>query len=697
MLVVSTDPAHSLGDALAVRLSSSPRAVAGPGSRGGLPQIGRRSKTSRGSLHAVELDAHRAFGRWLALHRPALGDALEHGTWLERVDIEALLDLPLPGIDELVGLLEIARLAGIEAEPAATSREPFLAHPGPEIIGSSKTRARYDKVVIDTAPTGHTLRLLASVGTVAAVAAVLDELQEEHRIVRARFAGAAGPDAADRVIAALAGQAQQIGAVLRDANRTAFHWVTLPEALSLAETSDAIAVLGKSRMRVAEVIVNQLLPAGARCPVCDARRTAERRVVADLSRSLGCRVRLIAADVAEPRGLAALGRIGRALVDLPLQRAGAATSSSGSRTPSDARGVLAGPLRLAVGGAKPFALSLPKSAPATSAESLAAFRDASLLFIAGKGGVGKTTVAAAAALRLARANAGRRVLLLSTDPAHSLGDVLGLAAGIVGDEPGTIPGGPANLAVRELDAIKALAARRARFESALGDIAASFGAAAARHRGADLMELAPPGIDELFGIVSLLEARAAFPLIVVDMAPTGHALRLLEEPRVGREWVQALLRMLLKYRSLVRPGQLAQELVTFSKSIRELQALLTDLSLTHVVVVTRAADLPRLETIRLITNLRRLKLAVPAVVVNALTLGPGACARCRATAAVERTRIAGLPAGRRRGCVIIQAPLSAPPPRGIAALDAWAARWTLGEQTTAPSGAGRRTTRQRRR
>jgi arsenite-transporting ATPase len=693
VLVVSTDPAHSLGDALAVRLSSSPRAIPGLVSRAGLPRIGR-SKRSWGSLHAVELDAHRAFGRWLARHRAALGDALEHGTWLDRLDIEALLDLPLPGIDELVGLLEIARLAGIDAEPAATSRDRSWRDRGFENIRSSKTRVRYDRVVIDTAPTGHTLRLLASVGTVAAVAAVLDDLQEEHRFMRARFARAAGPDAADRVITTLAGQAQQIGAVLRDANRTAFHWVTLPEALSFAETHDAIAALEKSRMRIAEVIVNQLVPEGRRCPVCDARRRAERRVVVDLSRSLGRRhrLRLIPADVHEPRGVAALGRIGRVLADLPVQPARASRTAGDRATPPDARRRHSGSLRLAVNRPKRFALSLPKNAPATTAESLGAFRDASLLFIAGKGGVGKTTIAAAAALRLARADAGRPVLLLSTDPAHSLGDVLGLAAGIVGDAPGTIPGGPANLSVRELDAVKALAARRARFESALDDIVASFGAAPARHHGAELMDLAPPGIDELLGIVSVLEARAAFPRIVVDMAPTGHALRLLEEPRVGREWVQALLRMLLKYRSLVRPGRLAEELVAFSKSIRDLQALLNDASRTHVIVVTRAADLPRLETRRLIADLGRLNMAVPAIVVNALTLGSGACARCRVTAAVERTQLAALPPDR----VIIQAPLSAPPPRGIAALERWGTRWTLGGAATGNPAARPRVARGRR-
>ena len=84
------------------------------------------------------------------------------------------------------------------------------------------------------------------------------------------------------------------------------------------------------------------------------------------------------------------------------------------------------------------------------------------------------------------------------------------------------------------------------------------------------MDLAPPGIDELFGMLSVVDARAAYDVIVVDTAPTGHALRLLEMPEAAREWMQVLLRVLLKYRALVRPGQLAAELVEVSKSIRAL-------------------------------------------------------------------------------------------------------------------------------
>src|SRR4029077_16034018 len=95
VLLVSTDPAHSLGDALGVRLSATPRRVVR-------------------NLDAVELNAARAFTRWLAGHRRPLGEVIEHGTWLDREDVDALLDLSIPGVDELVGILEIGRLAALE-------------------------------------------------------------------------------------------------------------------------------------------------------------------------------------------------------------------------------------------------------------------------------------------------------------------------------------------------------------------------------------------------------------------------------------------------------------------------------------------------------------------------------------------------------------------------------------------------------
>jgi hypothetical protein len=68
-----------------------------------------------------------------------------------------------------------------------------------------------------------------------------------------------------------------------------------------------------------------------------------------------------------------------------------------------------------------------------------------------------------------------------------------------------------------------------------------------------------------------------------------------------------------------------------------------------------------------------LKLSIPALVFNGLTLAPRKCARCRATATDEQREIAALRVP--RGCAIIRTPLSAPPPRGVKALNDWAGRW----------------------
>ena len=626
MLIVSTDPAHSLGDALGVRLAASPHRV-----------VAR--------VDAVELDAPRAFERWLAEHRRPLGDVLEHGTWLDRDDVDALLDLSIPGVDELLGILEIARLTDGQGRK------------------EGKERREYDLVVVDTAPTGHTLRLLAAPDTVAAVAEILDALQEQHRIIREQLARVGRADASDRLIAMLAGQARDTARRLRDRDRTTFRWVTLPEALSLAESEDGIDALERSGLHVAEVVVNRVLPDTPRCPMCDRRRAEERRVIAAIRRRLGRgrTVRVMPAQLREPRGVRALASLGRVMADgsgLMAKGSWKAKPSAIDRLPSAI-------------SPQPW-----RGAPAAP-ETLRALQGASLVFFGGKGGVGKTTVSAAAAVRIAKADPRRRVLLLSTDPAHSLADVF---QATVTDTPRPVARGPRNLAVRELDAARAFAKRRVQFEAALDEIASAFGAGAvsgSAGSASELVKLAPPGIDELFGVLSVVDARIDYDVVVVDTAPTGHALRLLEMPETAREWTQVLLRMLLKYKSLVRPGQLAAELVEVSKSIRALQALLRDGLRTRFIVVTRAAEIPRLETARLLARLRRLQLSAPAVVVNAMTLSPGRCTRCRATAAAERVEVNALRRLCRGRCAIIEAPLAAPPPRGAAALSDWARRWRV--------------------
>ena len=132
--VISTDPAHSLGDALGRRLGPAPRRV----------------PTRAGRLDAVELDADRALARWLGVRRPTLRTIAERGTYLDDEDLERLLRLSFPGVDELMALVELARLA---------------------------THGAWDLVVVDTAPTGHTLRLLAMPETLQRIAGALADLR----------------------------------------------------------------------------------------------------------------------------------------------------------------------------------------------------------------------------------------------------------------------------------------------------------------------------------------------------------------------------------------------------------------------------------------------------------------------------------------------------------------------------------------
>jgi len=273
---------------------------------------------------------------------------------------------------------------------------------------------------------------------------------------------------------------------------------------------------------------------------------------------------------------------------------------------------------------------------------------------------------------LARRRQGARILLLSTDPAHSLADVLRVP---LGDDERPVAGVP-GLVARELDAGGAFARWRERHG---GEVDRAVGALAAEGSGVeDLLDFTPPGLDELIAVSSLLDAMfsedgedgaPARDLVIVDTAPTGHALRLLEMPELALSWDRFLLSLLLKYREAMGLGDLAAGLVDLSRSLKRLQALLRDPGRARFVVVTRAAELPRRETARLLSSLRRLKIAVPAVVVNALP--PPGCSRSGEIPALRLPRVV------RGRCAIIEAPATFPPPRGAEDLATWAQDWTM--------------------
>ena len=146
----------------------------------------------------------------------------------------------------------------------------------------------------------------------------------------------------------------------------------------------------------------------------------------------------------------------------------------------------------------------------------------------GKGGVGKTSVAAATARRCAAA--GARTIVLSTDPAHSLADVLEAP---VGTEPSQVG---ARLWAQQVSAQDELERNWASVQDWMGDMLVE--------RGVDRISAeeltVPPGADELFSLLTLRDHHESgeYDVVIVDCAPTGETLRLLSFPDVARWWLE---------------------------------------------------------------------------------------------------------------------------------------------------------------
>ena len=151
-----------------------------------------------------------------------------------------------------------------------------------------------------------------------------------------------------------------------------------------------------------------------------------------------------------------------------------------------------------------------------------------MILYTGKGGVGKTSVAAATARRCAAD--GLRTVVLSTDPAHSLGDVLGAS---LGSEPVAVGD---RLWAQQLSAQQEMERNWASVQEWMGQMLID--------RGVDRItaeELTvPPGADELFALLRLraLYESGEYDAVIVDCAPTGETLRLLSFPDVARWWLE---------------------------------------------------------------------------------------------------------------------------------------------------------------
>jgi len=157
------------------------------------------------------------------------------------------------------------------------------------------------------------------------------------------------------------------------------------------------------------------------------------------------------------------------------------------------------------------------------------------LFFGGKGGVGKTTMAAATAIRAA--DLGLRTLIVSTDPAHSVSDSLDQQ---IGGEDYIEVDGVENLWAIELSTDQAMRTYSDMIvqQDPTGALTEMFG-------DDDASSLSPPGADETVAFIQLLEfiQNPEYDIVIFDTAPTGHTLKLLQLPELTQSWLFRLIKM----------------------------------------------------------------------------------------------------------------------------------------------------------
>ena len=446
VLIVTTDPASNLADVFEQKIGHAVTAIAGvPG------------------LWAMEIDPDVATAEY---------------TDRTLAPIRELFP------EQIVAVMEEQLAGPCTAEVAAFDRfADFLDPTAPALVPVSGDA--FDLVIFDTAPTGHTVRLL--------------ELPEAwSKSISEAEAGAGqtciGPAAA---IAEAKVKYERALAALRDQSLTRFAFVLHPEATAIAETKRAGAELARLGIVTTELIVNGILPAEeAESPFFAARIAMQQKYLAEIAQQLPMPTRRVPLLDGEVRGISRL----RALVPL-LADEGAARPAFGHTGAQSARTTVDH-------DAAVKAALLPDGQPRT-------------VFFAGKGGVGKTVASCATALWSARQ--GQRTLLVTTDPAAHIGHVLGAT---VGTEPAPVDGVPGLWAAR----VDAKAAALVYIDRIIAD-------AVARGRSPESIaamreELDSPCTEEMAAFDQFIElaSRNSFEVTVFDTAPTGHTLRLLELP-----------------------------------------------------------------------------------------------------------------------------------------------------------------------
>jgi len=265
-LLISTDPAHSVSDCLEQQIGF---------------KVVKVDDTV--NLSAIEVIAEEALSGFKTEHLGKLKKLLETSTSLDNEDIDEMLKLSIPGIDEVMSF---------------------------KIIIDFIEAGEYDKYVIDTAPTGHALRLIASPKLLDEWIKVASRMRWKYRFMITSFSGSYKQDEVDALLISLKKTVKRIENLLMDKAKCEFIPVCIPEAMAIMETGRLLTELGTSGIIARQIIVNNVIFASDGCDFCKRRKAGQLHYLHEISTAFSHLNRIEVPMFAEEiKGMKALNKL----------------------------------------------------------------------------------------------------------------------------------------------------------------------------------------------------------------------------------------------------------------------------------------------------------------------------------------------------------------------------------------------------
>lgn len=561
VLLLSTDPAHSLSDIFGQPLGAQARKL----------RLARKAR-----LDVWQVDAEKQFRAFLNRHKENLLSILESGSIFSRADIEPLLETTMPGMAEMAALLAIS---------------------------DALASAKYDEILVDTAPVGHTLRLFALPQYFSTFLDVLELASSRDRLLAQRFGGSLKASA-NPLVEEWRSMVEAVRAALLVHAR--IFLVTTPEKFALEESRRAVRSLRSLSpgLEVSAIVLNKAVPSSPHCTTCRARHSASRAARDFLRRQFPGKRLYISEDGGSPIMGARLLAFG----DHVFARKRLAWNS----------------------GPQP-----PKTPEPRLARIDWPILDRPLTMVLGKGGVGKTTASAALGFNT-RLRGEAAVDICSVDPAPSLDDIF---QADVSDEPRAVLG-DSRFRASEMDALAVFRTWARGIRQMIDDATTAEVSDVhvdlwfERQLFTQLLESVPPGLDEILAVLRVLDLlQQPSGRVLIDMAPTGHALDLLRTPERILVWTRLLLKSLAHHRTLALARDAGAKIAELGKAVRDFLDVLRNSRRTRVYAVMLPEALPDRQTERLIAELAKLRISTAAIFVNRVLFKEDVrrCRRCSRT------------------------------------------------------------------